>query len=343
MRGVKALRFFEPNRVAVTDVPDPHAGPGEAVVRLHATGLCNSDVRVYLGEKKAAAGVVPGHEMSGEVVEAGEGANARVGEIVAICPIRCCGVCSFCREGFRNRCPNRKTLGYDLDGGIAEYVKVPAPMPVLGHLLPMDPATPPHLRAFVEPLACVLNSLEELGVRSGAPFAVVGGGPMGLVHLIAGQAYGAGPILVVEPEAERRAVAKELGADAVCTPEEAPALAKDLTGGEGFPSIAMAVGFAEAVPACIAITRKLGRINFFAGFPPGSMHQLDLNQLHYDEVKLFGTQNAPFHLYHRAAQMAGRLPKIDRVITNRYSLDQAAEAYSARLGKQGLKSAVIMV
>jgi threonine dehydrogenase-like Zn-dependent dehydrogenase len=280
--------------------------------------------------------------MAGEVVEVGAGANATVGDTVAICPMRCCGVCSFCREGFRNRCPNRRTLGYDLDGGIAEYVQVPAQMVAQGHLLPMNPADPPQLRAFVEPLACVLNSLEELGVRAGAPFAIVGGGPMGLVHLIAGRAYGAGPILVVEPEAARRAVALELGADAVCTPADAPDVSRELTRGEGFPSVAMAVGFADAVPTSIAITRKLGRVNFFAGFPPGSMHNLDLNQVHYDEVKLFGTQNAPFHLYHRASQMAGGLAAIDRVITNRYSLPEAADAYSARLGKDGLKSVVLM-
>ena len=62
-------------------------------------------MRVYLGEKKAAAGVVPGHEMAGEVVEVGDGADANVGEVVSVCPILCCGRCSFCREGYRNRCP----------------------------------------------------------------------------------------------------------------------------------------------------------------------------------------------------------------------------------------------
>ena len=71
---MKALRFYEPGKVAVVDVRDPEPGPGDAVLRVHATGLCNSDVRVYLGEKKAAVGVVPGHEMAGEIV-------ARVGAV----------------------------------------------------------------------------------------------------------------------------------------------------------------------------------------------------------------------------------------------------------------------
>ncbi len=339
---MKALRFFEPGNVAVVDTPDPAPGPGDVILKVHATGLCNSDVRVYLGEKKAAAGVVPGHEMTGEVVHADASAGAKAGDIVSVCPIVACGRCSFCREGFRNRCPSRKTLGYDLDGGIAEYVKVPAPLEVMGHLLPIDPATPPHLRALVEPFACVLNSIESLQVRAGAPLVIVGGGPMGLLHLIAGQAYGAGPILVVEPDAKRREVAKELGAAAAVDPDSAPAVAKDMTGGEGFPSVAVAVGSADAVPLALGLARKLGWVNLFAGFPPNSTHVLDLNRVHYDEVRIFGTQNAPFHLYGRAAAMIPRLPVLDRIVTHRYSLGDAANAYSARLGHDGLKSAVVV-
>ena len=339
---MRALRFFEPGTVRVVDVPDPVAGPGEVILRTHATGLCNSDVRVYLGEKKAAAGVIPGHEMTGEVVSLGAGAEATPGETVSVCPILCCGRCSFCREGFRNRCPSRRTLGYDLDGGIAEYVRIPAPIVAMGQLLPMDRTVPSHLRALLEPFSCVLNSIEELGIGAGVSTAIVGGGPMGLLHLIAARAYGAGPIFVVEPEAERRAVALELGADAVATPDEAPTLAKELTGGEGFRAVAMAVGFAEAMPVALGVARRLGRINLFAGFPPGSSHVLDLNRVHYDEVKIFGTQNAPFHLYAKAARMIPRLSALDRVVTNRYSLADSASAYAARLGKAGLKSAVVI-
>lgn len=339
---MRALRFYEPGKVAVVEAETPHAGPGEVVLRVHATGLCNSDVRVYLGEKKAAAGVIPGHELSGEVAEVGAGATAREGDVVSLCPILCCGTCSFCRDGFRNRCPSRRTLGYDLDGGIAEFVRVPAPLVAMGHLLPVEAGLPAHLRALLEPLACVLNSIESLGVRAGSPFAIVGGGPMGLMHLVVAKRYGAGPILVVEPDARRREVALTLGADAVATPEDAPALGRDLARGEGFPAVAMAVGLANAMPTALALVRRLGSINLFAGFPPGSKHELDLNQVHYDEVRIFGTQNAPFHLYARAATLLPMLPDLDRVVTNRYRLEEAATAYAARLGHEGLKSAVVM-
>jgi L-iditol 2-dehydrogenase len=339
---MKALRFYEPGRVALDTVDDPVAGPGEAVLKLHATGLCNSDVRVYLGEKKAAAGVIPGHEMSGEIVAVGAGAAASAGDIVAVCPIVACGTCSFCREGFRNRCPSRKTLGYDLDGGIAEFVRIPEAIVARGQLLAVVAATPAHLRALVEPLACTLNSIEAIGVRTAAPLAIVGGGPMGLMHLLAGRAYGADPVLVVEPEPARRAVAIELGATFAVDPSEAMAARDELTQGEGFPSVAMAVGFSEAMPTALDLARRLGSINLFAGFPPGSSHSLDLNRVHYDEIRILGTQNAPFHLYQRSAELVSQIPALDRLVTNRYTLDQAAEAYAARLGKEGLKSAVVM-
>lgn len=339
---VRALRFYEPHRVALVDAVDPAPGPGEAVLRVHATGLCNSDVRVFLGEKKAVAGVIPGHELTGEVVAVGAGAEVAPGETVAVCPIVCCGRCAFCREGYRNRCPSRRTLGYDLDGGIAELVRLPAPIVALGQLFPMDPSVPAHLRALVEPFACVLNSLEALDLRPGAPFAVVGGGPMGLLHVIAARAYGAGRILVVEPEPLRQAVAVQLGADAVAHPDDAAAAAAELTHGDGFPAVAMAAGLVPALPVALSLVRRLGRVNLFAGFPPGSTHDLDLNRVHYDEVRLLGTQNAPIHLYERAAQLIPRLPDLDRVVTNRYRLEEAVEAYAARLGHDGLKSAIIV-
>lgn len=339
---MKALRFYEPGHVAVVDAPQPHAGAGEVVLKVHATGLCNSDVRVYLGEKKAVAGVITGHEMTGEVAEAAPGTGVSVGDVVAVCPILCCGRCSFCRDGFRNRCPYRKTLGYDLDGAIAEYVRIPAPLVAMGHLLPMDVAVAPHVRALLEPFSCVLNSIESLQIGAGTAVAIVGGGPMGLLHLVAARAYGAGPVMVVEPEPARRAVALELGADAAVEPDAARETGMALTGGEGFPAVAMAVGLASAAPLALDLARKLGSINLFAGFPPGSTHTLDLNRVHYDEVRILGTQNAPFHLYGKAARLIPRLPQLVRVVTNLYPLADAAEAYAARLGKAGLKSAIVV-
>ncbi len=181
----------------------------------------------------------------------------------------------------------------------------------------------------------------SLTVGPGDRVGIVGGGPMGLLHVLAARAYGVSDILVVEPDATRREVAKELGAHAVA-PDEAAEAAFAMTGGEGFPSVAMAVGLSDALPTALSIVRKLGCINLFAGFPPVSSHPLDLNRVHYDEIRILGTQNAPFHLYARAARLIPTIPALDRIVTHRYALADAAEAYTARLAKDGLKSVIVM-
>ena len=340
---MRALRFLGPGKVQLVSVPDPDPGPGEVVLRVHATGLCNSDVRVFLGEKRAAPGVIPGHEFTGEVVAAGPGAEVEPGAVVAVCPILACGRCSFCRRGFRNRCPERRTLGYDLDGGLAEFVRLPAPLVALGHLLPVDPRVPPERRAFVEPLACVLHSARRLAFGAGVAVAIVGGGPMGLVHLLVAQRTGCGPTLVVEPLPERREVAAALGADAVATPDEAVEVAKELTRGLGFPAVAVAVGSEGGAELGLRLAARMGRVNLFAGFAPGTALTLDLNRVHYDEVALFGTQNAPIGRYEEAAEIVGRMPELEQVITHRFRLEEAETAYAARLERRGLKSAVLML
>lgn len=311
-------------------------------MRVHAVGLCHSDVRVFVGEKRAAPGVIPGHEVTGEVVAVGEGAATPVGTVVAVCPVVGCGRCRFCRDGFRNRCRARRTLGYDLDGGCAELVRIPREVEAGGGLLPVDPSLPPERRAMVEPLACVLASLEALRARAGDGLAVVGGGPMGLLHLVAARAMGVGPLLVVEPLPERRAVALDLGADVVASPEEAESVARTVTGGEGFPAVAVAVGSSAAVSLALRLARGMGRVNLFSGFPPGTAVPLDTNRLHYEELRLLGTQNAPLSLYERAAALLGRLPALDRIVTHRFPLERAEEAYAARLERHGLKNAIVM-
>jgi threonine dehydrogenase-like Zn-dependent dehydrogenase len=104
----------------------------------------------------------------------------------------------------------------------------------------------------------------------------------------------------------------------------------------------MAVGLSQAAPLALDLARRLGSVNLFAGFPPGSSHTFDLNRIHYDEVRILGTQNAPFHLYGTASRLIPRLPRLERIVTNRYTLADSARAYTDRLGKSGLKSAIVL-
>ena len=341
---MRATIFHAPGHVTVEDRPVPVAGPGAIRLRIAAASLCASDVRVYRGEKHAAPGVIPGHEVAGVVDQVGEGVeDIRVGQRVIICPIVACNRCRYCLLGRRNRCSKRLTLGYDLDGGFAEYLVVPPEIVQFGQVFEVAPDLSLDVAALTEPAACTLASLELCQVQAGTSMAIVGAGPMGMLHLLMGRALGAGPIIVSEPIAERRALAKLWGADLVLDPatDDVKGAVRDATGGLGADAVIVSVGIAELVAPALDLARPQAVVNLFAGFPRGGAPvPFDPNLVHYSEVLLTGSQNATADQYRRTLRLLRTVPHIDEVVTNRYDVESSPEAYTARLAMDGLKSLV---
>lgn len=343
---MRATVFNAPGHVTVEERPTPFAGPGEVRLRVGAASLCASDVRVYRGEKYALAGVIPGHEISGVIDQLGEGVeastNLREGDRVILCPIVACNACRYCLLGRRNRCVKRETLGYDLDGGFAEYLRVPAALVETGHVIKIPDALPLDLAAITEPSACTLASLELCEVGAGTSMAILGAGPMGLMHLLLGRALGAGPIIVSEPVAERRALAARWGADIVLDPETDDVRGAVMSAtGEGADAVIVSVGMNALVGPALSLVRPQGVVNLFAGFPKGGDPvPFDPNLVHYGEVILTGSQNATTDQYRRTVQLIGHVPHYDELLTNRYTVEQGPEAYESRLALAGLKSLI---
>ncbi|MFA7249801.1 MAG: alcohol dehydrogenase catalytic domain-containing protein [Dehalococcoidia bacterium] len=341
---MRATIFHAPGNVTVEDRPSPVAGPGAIRLRIAAASLCASDVRVYRGEKHAAPGVIPGHEVAGVVDQVGEGVEGiREGQRVIICPIVACNRCRYCLLGRRNRCEKRLTLGYDLDGGFADYLVVPPAIVGTGQVFEVAPDLPLDIAALTEPAACTLASLELCEVRAGTSMAIVGAGPMGILHLIMGQALGAGPIIVSEPIAERREIAKRWGADLVLDPakDDVKGAVRSATGGLGADAVIVSVGIADLVAPALDLARPQAVVNLFAGFPRGGAPvPFDPNLVHYSEVLLTGSQNATADQYRRTLRLLRTVPHIDEVVTNRYTVETSPEAYTARLAMNGLKSLV---
>lgn len=341
---MKACVFHGPGQVSVERLPQPEPGPGELVLRMEATGLCYSDIRVYRGEKKARLGVIPGHEIVGRVAALGGGVSGlREGQRVALCPIIACGRCYFCLRGLRHRCLERTTLGYEENGGLAEYMLVPASILALGHVMPVPDGLDPETATLTEPLACVLNSLETCRLRPGGSLVVLGAGPMGLLHLLLARALGAATQVVSEVREERREYARRFGATLVVDPQrqELARAVLEATDGLGADAAVVTTGSPALVGEALAAVRRQGVVNLFAGFPPGSRVELDPNAVHYPEVTLTGSQNAPPEQYRRALRLLAGLPQAAEVNTRRYPIEEAPLAYQSRLGMDGLKSLVV--
>ena len=343
MPSMRATIFHAPGELTVEDRALPEPGPGEVLLRVGAASLCASDVRVYRGEKYARPGVIPGHEIAGVVGAVGAGVDGVAGgDRAVVCPVVACGHCRFCLVGRRNRCVDRRTLGYDLDGGFAQQLLIPAELVRLGHVLRIPDGLPLDIAALTEPCACVLASLDLCQVGAGGSLAIIGAGPMGLLHLLLARAAGAGPIIVSEPVAGRRAIAEHWGADLVLDPEadDVAEAVRGATDGYGADAVVLTVGAVDLVPPSLELARKQGVVNLFAGFPPGQSVPFDPNLVHYGEIVLSGSQNATTDQYRRTLALLHSVPHIDEVVTNRYDIEHAPEAYSSRLAMDGLKSLV---
>lgn len=342
---MKALVFHEPERISVEDVAEPSPGVGEVVVDIAATAICHSDIRVYRGLKHAAPGVIPGHEIAGVVSEVGEGVtNASEGDRVVVCPIVACGRCHFCLSGRRHRCLERITLGYDANGGLAQKLLAPAQLVSLGHLLPVPGDVDLSRAALTEPLACALNSVEACDLPAGGCVAIVGAGPMGILHVLLMRKMGAGTILVSDLDEERREQVLSFGADVAIDPQRQSLAdaAKERTQGLGADAVVVTPGIAEAMAGALGVARAQGVVTLFGGFPKGTSTPIDPNAIHNKEIRLTGTQNASVDQYRRVIDLLPHLPEIDRVTTHRFPLEDATQSYEVRLRGEGLKSMVVV-
>jgi len=341
---VKACVFQGPGRVTVESRPVPSPGPGEIVLRMEAAGVCHSDIRVYKGEKYARPGVIPGHEIVGAVKALGEGVSGlSLGQRVAVCPIIACGRCYYCQRGLRNRCLKRVTLGYEEDGGLAEYALIPASIVALGHVFPVPEGLPPALATLMEPLACVLNSLETCRLQPGSSLVLLGAGPMGLLHLLLARTLGTATVIVSELHEERREHARRFGAGLALDPQsdDLAAAALEATGGLGADAVVVTTGAAELLGPALSLVRRQGVVNLFAGFPPHTIVNFDPNAVHYSEVILTGSQNATPDQYRRALHLLPLMPQAAELNTDVFSIEDGPQAYQSRLGIDGLKSLVV--
>ena len=234
---MRAVRWHGRGDVRVEEVPPPAPpGPGEVQLAVRWCGICGTDLEEWLSGPVfipvsvphpltgARAPLVLGHEFAGVVVAAGAGVTGLLpGQRVAVDTIVSCGSCHWCQRGQVTRCPALGALGLHGDGGLAELCNAPARM-----CLPVPDTVADDEAALAEPLAVAVRALRRGGLRPGERVAVVGAGTVGLMAVQAAAASGAGSVTVVEPLAERRALAVGLGAGRAVPPGDAAALEADV-------------------------------------------------------------------------------------------------------------------
>ena len=340
---MRALVFVEPGRIELQERPDPTPGPGELLLAIEATTLCGTDLRIISGAKTAGVrrGVVMGHEMAGRVAAVGEGVTGyEVGQQATPAIVLSCNHCRVCLLGYEHLCENLRLFGYEIDGGLADFCLVPAQAVAQGNVITTRAEVPPTHLALAEPLSCCINALNQYRVHTGDVVAILGAGPIGLLHLQLAKLSGAAQVIVSNRSVSRRAPAAAMGALAVGPDEIAEAVA-DATGGLGADVVVVCIGDTDLATVALDLARPGGRVSYFAGFPKGSTAEVDVNLLHYKELEVTGGSNAR----RRDVQAAVRLLETgtldaDAIVTHTFGLDQAEDAYQAVRDRLGVKIAV---
>ena len=233
---MKAILCDAPFSLSVIERPDPVRGEGEVLIKVRRVGLCGTDYHIYAGRQPFFEYPrVIGHELAGEVVEAPAGSGLAVGQVVTINPYLPCGRCAACRRGKPNCCAAIRVLGVHIDGGMCDYVSVPAEAVVPVGGLSLDQA------AMVEFLSIGLHAVRRGAVVPEQRVLVVGAGPIGVgVALFAGLA--GAEVLLVDTSAARLARASDLGIDVLAVDDGLDQALSARTNGEYFDCVFDATG-----------------------------------------------------------------------------------------------------
>lgn len=344
---MKAAIYEGIGSIKVKEVETPHAGPGELIVQVKSCAICGGDLRTfYHGHSAIMPPIILGHEVSGTVVELGDNVTRyHIGDRVAVAPGIGCGHCSYCLAGNQHMCYHRKTIAHHFNGGFAEYLRVPSIAVQAGNvsLIPHDVD---YISAsLAEPLACVINGQEGMHISLGDTVAVIGAGPIGLMHAELARAKGAGKVFLINRSAGRLAAAQELGYDGYINSGECDAVqaVQEATDGLGANVVIVTVGSAEAQKMGIRMASKMGKVCLFAGLPKDDpMMTMDVNFIHYRQITLYGTfSSAPRHNALALEMIRSGKIRIDKILTHAVSLDHIACGFELVEKRAGMRVAVI--
>lgn len=309
---MKAIVLNQPKNFAVKEIELPELKEDEVLIRIKDSGICTNDVRDFNGDCSYSYPRIGGHEYCGVIEELGNGVNEKrysKGQKVVQYNIDDCKECFFCKHGEENICeehPKSKIFtnpdGLSGYGGFAEFVVAKAE-----DLFVYPDSTTFEKMAFTEPLACVVNSITRTNIQFGDDVAVIGGGTMGMLHVMLARLKGA-RVILSEPLRERRDRALKLGCDDVIDPtkEDAVKRVKELTGGRG----AQVVFNTTAIPAIAAqaveMTSPGGMSVMFSSMHPNDPVPIDMGAVHSYQKTVTGAVSPTITSFHQAVQLIGK-------------------------------------
>ncbi|MDD3184486.1 MAG: alcohol dehydrogenase catalytic domain-containing protein [Anaerostipes sp.] len=309
---MKAIILNQPKDFSIKEINVPEIKDDEVLIEIKASGICTNDVRDFNGDCNYSYPRIGGHEYGGIIAKIGSGVNKnrfKEGQKVVQYIIDDCKECFYCKHGDQNICEEHQNSkifhnpdGLSGYGGFAEYVVAKAE-----DLFVYPDKTSFEKMAFTEPLACVVNSMERVSLKYGDDVVVIGGGTMGLLHVILAKLKGA-RVILSEPLKERREKAVSLGCDDVIDPLAGDAVeaVKNLTQGRG----GIAVFNTTAIPAIAAqavdMTAPTGTTVMFSSIHPNEPVPVNMGAIHSYQKTITGAVSPTVSSFHQAVELIGK-------------------------------------
>jgi D-arabinitol dehydrogenase (NADP+) len=337
---MKAIVYDAPRQFTYRDIDTPKISSDEVLLRVHACGLCGTDLHVHEGDFGPRFPLTPGHEFSGEIVELGSGVTGfKKGQRATASTTIPCGKCFYCQRGDYLLCENLGGIGVEINGAFAEYIKLPS-----DRVFPIEKLSVREA-VMIEPTACACHGMEVLAMKPGSNVLLMGAGPTGQVVAQLLKLNGAARLTVAAPAGPKLDLIARLAADDVVAvdrkdPEVHRRRLRELSP-SGFDYIVEATGSTTLLEDALSFVRRRGTVLVYAVYPDDAIARIKPADIMRREVTIKGSF-AQLNSFPRALEyLEGGKIKVDELVTHEIPLAEYGKALELAWARKGIKIAII--
>ncbi|WP_052474547.1 zinc-dependent alcohol dehydrogenase [Jeotgalibacillus soli] len=321
---MKAAVTYGKEDMRLEEVEIPEIGGNEVLIKVKTCGICGTDPHIYRAHFPTPKPLIQGHEFAGEVVKVGSlVTSVKPGDRVTADINISCENCYYCRTGQKLFCENITQLGVHINGAFAEYVKAPEK-----NIYTIPEEMTWEEAAYIEPLACVIRGQQRAQVDMGDTVAIIGAGPMGLVHALMAKLNGASKVIISEMNAARLQKARDLGVDVVIDASETDPVqaVRNLTGGRGADVVFEVVGAVPTYKQAFEMVRKGGVLVAYGAAPADATMDIKPFEIYSKELTIVGSYAGTYETWVKAIELISskRINPTD-IISKRIPLNQIVE------------------
>lgn len=339
---MKACVYEGIEKFVIKDVEKPLLPAGGMIIKVKSCAICGTDLKIYkFGNPNVIPPRILGHEFVGEIIEMDKDVkNFKIGDRVTMATSVSCGTCILCLKGLGNLCGNKFAVGTMADGAFAEFMSITSHAIKQGNVFKVPDEISDDEGTLSEPLGCVVNAQLIAGVNLGDTVVVIGGGPLGCLHLEVAKINGASKLILIEQSAIRLSLVKDFVDCGICSSNEDPVeRVMKITEGIGADVVIVAAPSIAAHELGFKIISKGGRISFFGSLPKDkSIMNFDTRTVHYNQLKVCGaSDSAPFH--HRIGMellKSGEM-NVKSIITHKFPLNDIMIGFNTLFEGKALK------